>query len=424
MRWYQMLFWRIFGAVWSVSMLGILMSLVLYLAISDSQERQLEQTERVEQVAERVLDAYESQSRVPRHGGRHPPIWIYDASEKLIFGMSPKPPPKTRSLNIESESGAIYRVLFNPNRETMILDRFLGFILSLQAIWVLAVSLAVSLFLAWMIVRPINALRNHVRSLYERQNLSFRAEGRLSQRSDELGELAREFNEMADAVEQTFARQETLLRDVSHELRAPLARLRVANGLAEQRWGEDEKVLQRISAECDHLERLISELLALSREENATSEDKLDLRVLVDSLIEDARLIGPEHNFLLNTDIGETAYRIYREPLSRILSNLLVNAVWHTPSGTQVAVFFEVVGQELRLTVTDTGPGVSEDFLRDMGQPFKRSPDSRGYGIGLSICKKAAERAGGSLSFSNQVSGGLKVSLTLPLANRSAATFN
>lgn len=415
MRWYQKLFWRIFGAVWLVSMLGILVSLGLYLALSDSTEHREDQLERAEYFAEQVISAYE-RFEEPRLRRRHQlPIWVYDPKGNQIYGGPRRPPPNSRSLVVEGKGNTAYRVLVNLPQDRFAVERLLGFVLSMQAIWVLAVSFISSLLLAWLVVRPINALRKHVRTLYDDQNLSHRAEGRLSQRSDELGELAREFNRMADYVEQTLGTQENLLRDVSHELRAPLARLRAATGLAEQRWGEDQKVLQRIAKECDQLESLITELLALSREGKVKSSEQLDLAELIGQLVDDARLIGGLHPIVLKLDIEKGSVKISQEPLSRIVSNLLVNAISHTPDNTRIDVEATLNDQMLKLIVSDDGPGVDPKLLRELGQPFKRSIDSKGYGLGLSISCKAAEHAGGVINFDNRAAGGFVARVELPL---------
>lgn len=415
MRWYQKLFWRIFGAVWLVSMLGILVSLGLYLALSDSTEHREDQLERVEYMAEQIVSAYERSEELHLRRRHQFPIWVYDSKGNQIYGGSRRPPPNSRSLAVEGKGNRVYRVLVNLPQDRFAVERLLGFVLSMQAIWVLAVSFISSLLLAWLVVRPINALRKHVRTLYDDQNLSHRAEGRLSQRSDELGELAREFNRMADYVEQTLGTQENLLRDVSHELRAPLARLRAATGLAEQRWGEDEKVLQRIAKECDQLERLITELLALSREGKVKSSDQLDLNELIGQLVDDARLIGGLHPIELKLDIAKGSVKVSQEPLSRIVSNLLVNAIRHTPDNTRIDVEATVNDQMLNVIISDTGPGVDPKLLSELGQPFKRSIDSRGYGLGLSISCKAAERAGGAVHFDNRELGGFLARVELPL---------
>lgn len=414
MRWHQTLFWKIFGAVWLVSMVGIVISLSLYLALADPDDRREDQIERATLLAERIVSSHEHFEE-PRLGrGRHMPIWVFEADGDLVYGSERRPPPNALRIPVESDSGQRYMAVLQLIPEDFAFDRLVGFVLSIQAIWVLAVSFVSSLFLAWLVVRPINALRRHVRALYDDQNLSHRAEGRLSRRTDELGELAREFNQMADYVEKTLGSQEHLLRDVSHELRAPLARLRAALGLAEQRWGEDEKVIQRLSRECDQLEKLITEILALSRDESPGRAEQVDLYQLANALIDDARLVDQNHELKLMCKVKPHQISVSDEPLSRIVTNLLNNALSHTPEGTTISFKVESIGSRLNIEVSDTGPGVDEILLKELGQPFKRSLNSKGYGLGLSICKKAAERVGGSLHFSNAPQGGFVVKLNLP----------
>jgi signal transduction histidine kinase len=239
------------------------------------------------------------------------------------------------------------------------------------------------------------------------------------ERRDELGELAREFNSMADYVEQTLDTQQRLLQDVSHELRAPLARLQAAAGLAEQRWGIDDKSLQRIVRECGNLDSLISEILSLAREAQEMADSPQEsVAALLEQSIEEAQILGPNHSFALLTSELRANANISREPLQRILSNLLNNAINHTSEGTAVTVSASSSANTLKLVVSDTGEGVAPELLASLVEPFRRGKSSKGYGLGLSIVARAAERVGGSVVFTSPEGTGLRVEIKLPLATK------
>ena len=418
MRWYQHLFWRIFGAVWLVSTLGILISLTLFISVTDTPDRTESQKQKATIIAEQLISDYQYglQRKEQR---RRLPLWIYEKrSNQLIYSSGRRAQPKDAMVTeIIAADGTPYIVYFPPERNEELFERMWGFLLSFQVLWVIAVSFGSSLLVTWLVVRPINDLKGFVRRLHQQGNLSSRAEGKLVKRGDELGQLAREFNQMVDFVEQTLDSQRHLLQDVSHELRAPLARLQAAAGLAEQKWGEDDRTLQRINKECVKLDGLISEILTLARARDAEATAPiLDLALLCRDLVQDARVSGPQHQFDLSLDVTDGT-TIRSEPLSRVVSNVLNNAINHTPEGTLIKVSVATDNGRLTIRVVDNGPGLPESILDSIGQPFRRGAHSCGYGLGLSIVTRATERVGGEVQFKNLAPTGLQVDIKMPLAN-------
>lgn len=417
MRWYQRLFWRIFGAVWLISLLGILVSLGVYQQVSGERERVDLLHERARIYAEQIIDDLEKGREIKERHGRRLPIWILEEhSGRALYGDRRRPPQDAVSIEIESESGRDYKVLFPAGTEAVALDRIVGMLVSVQAVWLLVVSLLSSLLLTWLIVRPINALRAHVRSVHDNENLAARADLKLSNRKDELGSLAREIDQMADYVERTLSAQENLLRDVSHELRAPLARLQASAGLAEQKLGENDKLVVRINTECGRLERLISELLLLSRQQVAqANQPRVQLKPLLESLVDDARLLEPQRSIEADMAGVGSGVNFGAEPLSRIVSNLLTNAIKHAGDTAAIKLRAITTTEQLKVEVLDEGQGVSPELLAQLGQPFKRGANSTGYGLGLSICQRAARQLGGEVRFANRETGGFSATLILPI---------
>lgn len=416
MRWYQHLFWRIFGAVWLVSSLGIVLSVSLFYVVMESRDLTERQTSRVTIVAEQIIDRYALGLDTQVKRKHKIPLWIYAQSqEKPIYAHNRPQPDDALELSL-NYAGRDYRILYLPDRDIRLLERVGGFWLSLQALWLLAITLGSSLFVTWLVVRPINELTLFIRGLHHQGSLETRAEGHLIERQDELGELAREFNQMIDFVEQTLTTQRHLLQDVSHELRAPLARLQAAAGLAEQRWGYDDRSVKRIHTECEHLDALISEILTLAK---ARAEDAqspiVSVMALLERQVEGAMLLGPQHTFALDTSTLTEATQLPSEPFGRIVNNVLNNAVNHTPEGTKISVIATIKSDQLNLCVSDDGPGVSDALINSLGQPFRRGQTSSGFGLGLSIVKRELENIGGSVRFSHQEGGGFRVDITMPL---------
>lgn len=417
MRWYQKLFWRIFGAIWLVSMVGILISVGVYQELAEEQERHGLQQERAQLYAEQVIERYESGLRIDSRLSKRIPIWVIDQeSGSQIFGGKRRPPRDALRFEVESQQGNEYRVFFPAAPDSRMLERMFHFVLSFQVLWLLIVSLISSLLLAWLIVRPINRLRAQVREVYHSDDWRPKSSFALQDRKDELGELAREMNQAARYVEETLNAQENLLRDVSHELRAPLARLQASAGLAEQKLGEDDKLVVRINTECARLEKLISELLLLSRQQVAQANQPLvALKPLLQELVEDARMLDPAREIGADLNAVGDSVRFAAEPLSRIVNNLLANALKHSGESAKVGLKAISTSDQLKVEVFDDGVGVPPELLNQLGQPFKRGANSGGYGLGLSICQRAARQVGGEVRFANREEGGFSATLVLPL---------
>lgn len=285
----------------------------------------------------------------------------------------------------------------------------------------LAIALVVltlfSLLLTLSITRPLNRLRGAVYDLgqtaYQQNSLA-----RLATRRDELGLLAKDFNRMGERLQGLIGSQRQLLRDVSHELRSPLARLRIALALAERAEpSERDKLWPRLSQECDRLEALISEILALARlDADLGAAQPVDLGALLAKLQEDARLTAPEQCLQIRLDEG-VQLQGWPDLLERALDNLLRNALRFNLAGQPIEIAAQRQDERLLLSVRDHGPGVAAEHLAQLGEPFFRAPGQNGggHGLGLAIARRAAQRHGGELQLSNHANGGFVAALSLPL---------
>ncbi len=282
----------------------------------------------------------------------------------------------------------------------------------------LVVLAGLSLLLTLSITRPLGRLRSAVHDLgqtvYQQHSLA-----RLAGRRDEFGVLARDFNRMGARLQGLIGSQRQLLRDVSHELRSPLARLRIALALAERAEpAERDKLWPRLSKECDRLEDLISEILALARlDAEPGSAQAIDLGQLLDALAEDARLSAPEQQLEISMDSRPMPLQGWPDMLGRALDNLLRNALRFNPLGQPIEIHVQRQAQQLLISVRDHGPGVPTEWLEKLGEPFFRAPgqSAAGHGLGLAIARRAAERHCGQLLLTNHPQGGFSATLVLPL---------
>lgn len=275
-----------------------------------------------------------------------------------------------------------------------------------------------SLLVTLSITRPLSRLRGAVHDLgqtsYQQNSLA-----RLAARRDEFGVLANDFNKMGARLQSLIGSQRQLLRDVSHELRSPLARLRIALALAERAEPEQRETLwPRLTRECDRLEDLISEILALARvDAEQAHAEPVDLNALLGSVRKDAQLSAPEHEVKLEAQPGLTLQG-WPTLIERALDNLLRNALRFNPVGQPIEIHAEREQDRIVLTVRDHGPGVAQEHLAQLGEPFFRAPgqSAAGHGLGLAIARKAAERHGGTLVLANHPLGGFVARLELPVA--------
>jgi len=291
----------------------------------------------------------------------------------------------------------------------------------------LFIALIASLFfsagLAWYITNPVRHLRQATNQ-FAKGLLDTRVMHNIGNRHDEIADLARDFDYMAEQVQVLLVTQKRLLNDVSHELRSPLARLQVAIEMARQQPDKTEELMQRIEKESQRLDELVGELLTLSRLEadvHNSENDYFDINGLVASIADDARFEADDQNKqIIFNSTDETLINGSMELFRRAIENIIRNAIFYTPEKTQVTVNIKQDNSHLVLTVCDSGKGVSEEKLSDLFQPFIRINESKqnvkipGYGLGLAIARRAIEIHGGTIKAYNHTQGGLCVEIRIP----------
>ena len=271
--------------------------------------------------------------------------------------------------------------------------------------------------LAVHLAAPLRRLRRVV-DRFGQGDLSARV---FSARRDEIGELSRAFDEMAGWIETLLAAERRLLQDVSHELRSPLTRLDVAVDLA--LISEDRgALLVRIKRDIGRLSVLVNELLQLTRAEGDPSvldREEVSLDALLRALAEDCALEADAMGCYVQLGAGlSCSMRGERELLHRAIENVVRNAIRHAPRGTAVEVSLEQHRHGIAVIVRDYGPGVPEELLGTIFEPFfrvegHRSRASGGTGLGLAIARRAVALHRGTISARN-AGPGLIVDIKLP----------
>lgn len=275
---------------------------------------------------------------------------------------------------------------------------------------------------------PLRRLRKVTQQLAG-GDLSARVGEGIAPRKDEVADLGRDVDRMAERIESLVSAHQRLIRDVSHELRSPLARLNVALELARQSAGAGHAApFDRIERESDRLNELIGQLLMLTKLESESSMAKredIDLCQLVNSIVQDADFEARSSSRRVVATVAEPLLLSgNRELLRQALENLVRNAVRYTETGTEVTVSLSTkvsAGRKwAHIEVRDHGPGVPESELIDIFRPFYRVGDSRerqsgGTGVGLAISDRAVRLHGGRVRALNAAGGGLVMEMDLSL---------
>ena len=289
-------------------------------------------------------------------------------------------------------------------------------------LWLISAGMTSLLFsagLAWYLTRPVRHLRDASRQLAA-GFLDTRVGPRIGRRRDEIADLGRDFDHMAGQLQSLVNAQQRLLHDVSHELRSPLARLQVAIGLLRQSPEKSGKTLERIEHEGARLSGLVGELLTLSRLEAGVSKrtDRVDVTQLLSDIVTDAQFesTATDRKINLRSEEGLTIVGNH-EALHRALDNIIRNALQYTPAHSSVEInAARTAAGGIRISVCDVGPGVANDKLSSLFEPFQRADDNMvhdGYGLGLAIARRAVEAHGGHIRAVNRQQGGLCVQVDL-----------
>jgi two-component system sensor histidine kinase CpxA len=347
------------------------------------------------------------------------------ASRRLGVPREPVPGnfrPSRAAPQIVAADGEIYTVFTTPRRPSI----FGALSLPAISFTILGIALVVSSLTSWWLAEhlsaPIRRIQAGARALAS-ENLDVRVSAGLEGRKDELAVLARDFDAMADQLRANRAATTQLLRDISHELRSPLARMRVALGLARQPPADSTRQLDRLDREIERLDAMISQVLKLARlhgTDALQARQRFDLGEVIEEVVRDANFEGAVKNCRIelkgSSDIAVTGSR---DLLHSAIENVLRNAVRYSPDNARVEMNIAKSGGALEIVIRDHGPGVPSSELERIFEPFYRVAESRdrdsgGEGIGLAITSQVIKAHGGTAKAFNAPNGGLEVRLSLP----------
>lgn len=469
------LFLKIFLSYWMAQALFLVLAIIVTLSMRPSREISNLQAQEPKFLNE-ALQAYQSGGEEGARkyfrtirDSQHVRIFIFDDHGRELLDRS-QPPWIDRARHGRIHTADTFLGRFGPGQvlsQTLTADNGRNYMLiidlppedqpffgphGIHGIGILIAIISSGLvcyILARYLTSPIVQLRGATQKLAS-GDLTARAGTPASGRHDEMAELMRDFDRMAERLESLVNAQSRLLTDISHELRSPLARLNVALELARQRSGtEATTALNRIDRESNRLNELIQKLLTIARleaGEESIEKGPVHLEQLIHEIARDASFEAQSRHCQVEAEVIDDCV-VMGNPtlLHSAIENVVRNAIRYTDEGTKVELRLE---REVRfpvdtglkkiapheahpgndgaekvdavVRVIDSGPGVPEDAIDKLFRPFYRIDDARGrqtggVGLGLAITDRAVRLHGGTIRISNRPEGGLMVEIRLPL---------
>ncbi len=427
------LFWRIFLSIWLAMAVTVVVSNLATRVLLDREREAIERQVGLRDLAEEAIEIRESGDRSEawrflRSEGERLELYLVLIEQDENDGKLPSfirdrmnsgwYPQKPAVLDV----GDGYRLVAWPriNGAGWLDPKFFRAIeLGLALIMI---SLA-CWWIARLVSRPLRHMETTAQAIASGDN-SLRVSNKIARRRDEVGQLATAFNAMTEQLCSLLERQKHLLRDISHDLRTPLARQRVAIELAIED-GADEELMASILRQNERLETMTGQILALYRvteaggdiEREPLKPVKVINRVLQDAA-DYAEHQGVDCKLVASPESAGTSVLGDEGLLQRAIDNILQNALDHTPPGKVVNLAVSVSDGWLGLTIEDEGPGVPEELVPHLFEPFFRADKSRGgtgWGLGLAITRDIVSAHDGEITAAVGEQGGLRVTVRLPV---------
>ena len=445
------LFWKLFGAFWLTTLVILAVSIFVSFKIADEQSpysfadpREIDQLlqailqlEGVEGLEKHIseLDNFPPGQTVylidsngkdlldrklpERVHSRARRIWSSISEHRRDRRGSDRDPRRLRQSLLVTADGRMLLAMPGPAPRA----RF-GFLPAGGGRWaVLGLAAAISLLSFWLLsrslARPVARISETAAQLAAGDMTS--RVGASAYTRDEIGQLAAQFDRMAEELDLQSRTRLEMFRNIAHELRAPLTRLQIATELLDRKPESSRQQLKRIRYEIERVEDLASQVLALARAEQVhDSHESTSLVQVVNQIIKDAEYESGARNVQIRYAEPGGDIVVWGNPdaIASAIENVVRNAIQHTPSRGELTVTTSE-GAPGTVTVTDGGSGVSVKDLDKIFEPFYRIDTNRpGAGIGLAITKRVLQQLGGTLTATNEPTGGLTIMMRFPPADR------
>lgn len=428
------LFWRIFISIWLAMAITMIVGNLVTHALKDRERQAIERQAGLRELAVEALAVRENQGRGDawrflKEQGSKRDLHLFLIETDDNDGSLPESIRERlqsggwyeqRPAVIEVSEG--YRLVAWPrlSSEAWLNPRFFQWMELALAFIIITLACA---WVARLVSRPLKHMESTARAIAGGDN-SLRVGADITRRRDEVGALATAFNAMTEQLCNLLERQTHLLRDISHDLRTPLMRQRIAIELASE-GGVDEDLMGSILRQNERLEAMTSQILTLyrvSEQGDDIEREAVQPVQVINDVLRDAADYAEHRSVDCQLTVGPECRNASvlgdRGLLQRAFDNVLQNALDHTPPGKKVHVSLRAGQQQLVLEVRDDGPGVPETVLPHLFEPFYRADSSRGgkgWGLGLAIARDIVSIHDGDIRAFNGEQGGLVVSLRLPV---------
>lgn len=427
------LFWRIFLLIWLAMVVTVLAANFATRELVERERSSIEREKGLRDVGQQAVTIRETQGlraarRYLREQGRELSLFIA-LLERGQRGDSL--PPEIRERMKEGWLRHRPVVLHLPGHYRLVawpreggegwldprwfrwLQMAIGFVVITLACW----------WLARILAKPLRHMEHTARQIAD-GDISLRVSERISRRRDEVGAMATAFNDMTDRLCQLLERQKHLLRDISHDLRTPLSRQRVAIELACDS-GADVELMDSIRRQNERLEAMTAQILSLYQVQDqrwSMPRSPVEPVRVMQTVLRDAADYAEHQRVDCHLDVADGVRDMLvlgdADWLQRAFENVLQNALDHTPPSGVVSVLITATAESMTVRVQDQGPGVEAGALAHLFEPFYRTDQARsgqGWGLGLAIARDIIAVHDGSVSAENLAQGGLEIRIQLPL---------
>lgn len=283
-----------------------------------------------------------------------------------------------------------------------------------------ATLLALTIYLYRYVMRPLQQFHQATQA-FSKGQYSARIPEKLTQGNDEFSQIARTFNTMAEQTSNVITHNRNLISDMSHEIRTPIARVETAIDCLEQNI-KPQAMMTRIKGETKNMRELAEDTLTLAWIENENPDlcqESFDLIELVEAIVEDAKFEFVEKYIDLNAPEEVPLRHSNQRALGQAIENILRNGLRYTPDGERLVIDIQANKSKVKLTLTDSGPGIETHLCDKIFTPFFKAQNQvsnrKGFGVGLALAKRHIEAVKGSVSAYNAPDKGLCVTIELPL---------
>ncbi|MET2851241.1 sensor histidine kinase [Vibrio owensii] len=279
--------------------------------------------------------------------------------------------------------------------------------------------LALTVYLYRYVMRPLQQF-HRASQAFSQGDYSARIGQTMKLGNDEISQVARTFDKMAERTSDVIQHNRNLIADMSHEIRTPLARIEMAIDCVDKNI-EREQMLQRIKSDTHKMRSTAEDTLTLAWIENEQPNlrtEAFDLAELVEIIVEDARFEYPDRHLFLQQDEPLPIRDSNQMALSQSLENVIRNGLRYTQPNEALRIEVRNSSEHYQIVITDSGPGIDPSLYQQIFKPFfkvnNQVTSRKGFGVGLALAKRHIEAVGGKIVAYNAPERGLVMDITLP----------